>query len=140
MAKRILIVDDDCSFVEAVSLLLQEHGYRVLTAFGGREGHERLRDGHADLAIIDVHMPGSDGIELARAAAAGPASVPTILISGDDSCDIQERSRSAGARCFLTKPLDPDHLLKCIEEAVAGEDRYLSRISLRSMNRDNIQP
>lgn len=123
MAKNILIVDDDRSFVEAVALFLQEHGFQVLMAFGGREGLEVLREGRADLAIIDVHMPELHGLELARAASASPASVPTILISGDDSREIQERSRSAGARCFLPKPLDPDHLLKCIGEAVGGEDR-----------------
>lgn len=123
MAKNILIVDDDRSFVEAVVLFLQEHGFQVLIAFGGREGLQVLRDGHTDLAIIDVHMPALDGLELARAAAACPASVPTILISGDDSRDIQERSRNAGARCFLPKPLDPEQLLKCIGEAVGGEGR-----------------
>jgi DNA-binding response OmpR family regulator len=120
VAKNILIVDDDRSFVEAVALLLQEHGYGVLMAFGGREGLERLRDGHADLAIIDVHMPELDGLELARAATADSTFVPTILISGDDSRAIQELSRIAGARCFLPKPLDPDHLLECIGEAVAA--------------------
>ncbi len=133
MGKNILIVDDDRSFVEAVALFLQEHGFRVLLAFGGREGLEELRNGHADLAIIDVHMPALDGFELARVAASASTPVPTILISGDDSRDIQERSLFAGARCFLPKPLDPDHLLKCIRATLPSEDQE-SRPDFPSLN------
>ena len=115
----LVIVDDDRSFVEAVSLLLEDEGYRPLKALGGREGIELLQANSVDLAIIDVHMPDVSGIDVARAIRQQGREVPIILISSDDHPDVLSACESAGVKVFLPKPLDPEKLLGMIDHTLA---------------------
>ena len=116
LIKHVLIVDDDRAFVEAVALFLQDQGYSVMTAFNGREGLALLRAGHTDVAVLDVHIPDRSGLELAEEAGTRPIPVPIILISGDDSPEIQEQCELLGARFFLPKPLAPEALLTALAQ------------------------
>ncbi|HVP12651.1 MAG TPA: response regulator [Phycisphaerae bacterium] len=114
----IVIVDDDRSFVEAVAIFLEDHGYHVLQAFNGHGGLALLQNGTAQLAIIDVHLPDVSGFELARTVRERPRPIPTILISSDDSPETVARCLAAGARTFLGKPLDPQALLDAMAAAL----------------------
>jgi DNA-binding response OmpR family regulator len=115
----VLIVDDDRSFVDALSMLLEECGYRPIRAYSGREGRDHLRTAEADLAIIDVHMPDLDGTELLCLARRLTRPVPVIMISSDDGQETARRCRSIGAAGFLAKPVAPDELLNLIPVQIA---------------------
>ena len=114
----VIIVDDDRSFVEAVALFLRKHGYHTRKGFSGREGLNLLRQGDADAAVIDVHMPDISGIELANEARTHKRAPAVILISGDDSPETAERCRKTGATRFMAKPLAPRELLQVIGQSV----------------------
>ena len=116
LMKHVLIVDDDRAFVEAVALFLQDQGYSVTMAFNGREGLATLRAGHTDVAVLDVYIPDRSGLELAEEAGTRPIPVPIIMISGDDSPEIQEQCELLGARFFLPKPLAPEALLTALAQ------------------------
>jgi DNA-binding response OmpR family regulator len=119
MAERtVLVADDDRSFVEAVALFLEKHGYRMRKAFGGQAALERLNTDHIDVAIIDVHMPDKAGLEIADEIVARPSAPAVILISGDDSPETAEKCRATGAADFMVKPLAPRELLAVIRRSV----------------------
>lgn len=116
----VLIVDDDRSFVDALSVFLDENGYRAIPAYSGQDGRERLRAGEADLAIIDVHMPDVEGTELLAMARGLAKPIPVIMISSDDSEENARRCEIAGAARFMAKPLAPDDLLDSIPQTISG--------------------
>lgn len=115
---RVMIVDDDHAFVEAVALYLEDHGHRAIKAFNGRQGLDLLCSCDIDVAIIDVHMPDLDGFTLVREARTRIRPIPAIVISADDSPQVKERSFVLGARLFLPKPVAPDELLGAISNSV----------------------
>lgn len=112
--ETLLIVDDDRSLVEAVSLFLEGHGYRTVPAFSGEEGLARARRNGVALAIIDLHLPDISGIDVARTLHQEGTDIAFILISGDDRPEIRRECLAAGARSFLSKPLVPDELLHAV--------------------------
>jgi len=114
----VLIVDDDRSFVEALATFLEDNGYRPLRAVNGCDGREVLRQGEADLAIVDVHMPDLDGVDLLVEASCLARPVPVIMISSDDGKETVNRCHGAGAVMFMAKPITPDELLEAIPRAI----------------------
>jgi len=116
----LVIVDDDRSFVEAVTIFLTDHGYDVIEAFNGADGLERLRDHQADLAIVDVHLPDLGGIDLAAQAIGAGLVRAVIVISSDDHSEVAARAMAAGASTFLAKPLAPTELLETIAKALSN--------------------
>jgi len=116
----VMILDDDRSFVEAVTLFLEHHGYRTIATYRGEEALERIREGGIDLAIVDVNLPGISGLEVLQRMRADGREIPVILISSDHDPAIRERSRAAGAWKFLAKPLAPDDLLGSVARVLGN--------------------
>lgn len=114
----VLIVDDDCSFVEALATFLEDNGYRPLRAVKGSDGRRLIRQSEVDLAIIDVHMPDLDGVDLLMEARRLATPVPVIMISSDDGSETVDRCRGSGAALFMAKPIAPDALLEAIRRAI----------------------
>ena len=110
MAKpRILLVDDDPSLLQVVSLGLGLQGYDVVTASDGSEALRMLQAGEMpQLIISDVMMPEMDGIELCRNVRAIPhlAQVPVFIFTALNAQDDIDRIRAAGATKMITKPFD----------------------------------
>jgi len=110
----VVIVDDDRSFVNAVSIFLERRGYHTIGAVNGHEGLAVLGRDHIDLGIIDVHLPDISGIEVARAIRRINATLPMIMISSDDQPDVCRQCKEAGAGVFLPKPIVPEELMDAI--------------------------
>jgi len=119
MAKpTIIVVDDDHAFVDALALYLDKHGYRTRTGFNGRDGRELLADEDAAVAVVDVHLPDANGIDLVEGLHHRAGCPAVILISADDSAETAERCKTCGATCFLVKPVAPRELLEIIHASV----------------------
>jgi len=78
--KKVLVVDDDVKTVELVKLYLNRDGYRVLTAYDGTEALRLAREGHPDLIVLDLMLPGIDGLEICRTLR-GESDVPIIMLT-----------------------------------------------------------
>jgi CheY-like chemotaxis protein len=112
--KRVLIVDDDIRNVFALASALEVRGMKVLFAENGREGIERLREHpNVDLVLLDVMMPEMDGYETARAIRSMPRfeRLPIISLTAKAMKGDRDKSISAGASDYVTKPVDMDQLL-----------------------------
>jgi two-component system response regulator MprA len=106
----ILVVDDDDRLVSSVRRVLVYEGYRVLTATSGPEGLQLARDESPDLIILDVMLPGLDGLEIARRVQAG-GGVPVLMLSARDRTEDKVAGLEAGADDYLVKPFAVEELL-----------------------------
>lgn len=120
MDKQILVVDDSDEIRECYRMVLEDAGYRVVTAASGEEGFERVRERRPDLVLLDMVMPGMDGLEmlLKLHSDLAPPVPPTILVSGFDLSE--EEARRSGALGFVRKPVDGPHLLAMVQQALSG--------------------
>ncbi|HEX6942407.1 MAG TPA: sigma-54 dependent transcriptional regulator [Gemmatimonadaceae bacterium] len=107
---RILIVDDDATFRLTTGALLQADGHEVDSAADGQQAVERLRDRQFDLLLVDLRMPGIDGLGLVEALRLWGHGVPILMISGFGTVDSAVRALHLGADDFLLKPVEPDVL------------------------------
>jgi CheY-like chemotaxis protein len=99
----VLVVDDDDRLVSSVRRVLAYEGYRVLTARSGPEGLQLARDESPDLIILDVMLPGLDGLEIARRVTAA-GGVPVLMLSARDQIEDKVAGLEAGADDYLVKP------------------------------------
>ena len=106
MSRRILVVDDDPRLLHVVAMYLSIEGYEVDTASNGDEGLRLLEQRRPDLVILDVMMPGIDGLEACRRIKSNPETraIPVVLFTALSRTDDVENGRAAGANRFINKP------------------------------------
>jgi len=116
----ILVADDHPSVREGMAEILEREGYRVFLAEGGVVALEIATREGVDCSILDVHMPDLSGIDVVRRLPLSPRAIPSILVSGEPSPDVEREALSAGAYTFLRKPVSPETLRACVARALAG--------------------
>jgi DNA-binding NtrC family response regulator len=110
MTARILVVDDDRAFRLSTAALLEADGYAVESVADAPAAAAALKAGRFDLMLLDLRMPGTDGITLVEALRVWGEGVAVLMISGYGTVDAAVRALHAGADDFLTKPVEPDVL------------------------------
>jgi len=115
----ILVVDDDAAMREWVKEDLEDEGFTVETAAGGRAGVERVKEGGIDLVVTDVKMPDLDGLDLLREVREVVPCPFVIVVTGFGSIDTAIRAVKLGAYDYITKPFKIDQLLLSIDKALA---------------------
>ncbi|MEO3975478.1 HAMP domain-containing protein [Streptomyces sp. CAU 1734] len=117
--EKVLIVDDDIRNVFALTSVLEQHGLSVLYAENGREGIEVLEQ-HDDVTVVlmDIMMPEMDGYATTSAIRRMPqfAGLPIIALTAKAMKGDREKAIESGASDYVTKPVDPDHLLSVMEQ------------------------
>ena len=135
---RILVVDDEPGVRAALQEILHPK-YQVMMAESGSDALQLLSTSPADLVLLDLKMPGMDGIDLLRAIKEVDASVEAIMITAYASLDTIRGAMAHGASGYLTKPFREDeverlHLLQvCDEDRASREVQPLARVGLRQM-------
>ncbi len=116
----ILCVDDEPDVLKYLKLTFEDAGYNVLLAGDHDSAIAQAQRGRPDLICLDIRMPGKDGYEVLKSLRKEPdfATVPVIVVSalGDEAHSLQ-----CGARCYLTKPVDSDHLIEQVQSVLANE-------------------
>jgi signal transduction histidine kinase/CheY-like chemotaxis protein/HAMP domain-containing protein len=116
--KHVLVIDDDARNVFAITSSLELHGIEVTHASDGRQGIEvLLANPETDLILTDIMMPGMDGYATMTAIRQMPAfqSLPIIAVTARAMPSDREKSLAAGANDYVTKPVDTDELMACME-------------------------
>lgn len=113
----ILVVEDSPSELELISHFLNESGYKVIKATGGREALEKLELEKPDAIITDVVMPGMSGFELCRSLKKNPATqkVPIVICSSKNQEIDRLWAMRQGADAYVTKPYTREELLRAIK-------------------------
>jgi two-component system KDP operon response regulator KdpE len=107
---RVLIIDDDISLLRAVGISLRARGYEVIVARGGEEGLSLAAHKRPDVILLDLGLPGIDGIEVVRGLR-GWSTVPIIVLSARHQSVSKVEALDAGADDYVTKPFGMDELL-----------------------------
>jgi len=125
----ILLVDDEVPFVEAMMRRLKKRNLNVQAAFSGDEALSLLdRDGSIDVVVLDVKMPGMDGIETLREIKKKFPLVEVIMLTGHATVETAIEGMKLGAFDYLMKPCDMDELLGKVAEAKAKKNKHEQKI------------
>ena len=131
MTETILIVDDEQAIRESLQGLLEDEGYSVITAASGEEAIARYRKQHANCVLLDIWMPGIDGLETMNRLQQMDRNIPIILMSGHATIDTAVRATKQGAFDFVEKPLSSDKLLILIRNALEKQKLFMENASLK---------
>lgn len=110
MEANVLVVDDDIIVQETLRRFLEEKGYEVHTAANGEEALDALERLAPDVMLLDIRMPGMDGLEVLQRVQDGDIDVGVIMISGQADEETARRTLEQGAADYITKPFDLDYL------------------------------
>ena len=114
----IFVVDDDISVRESLELLIQNEGWRVKTFASAQEFLDYPRAGVSSCLVLDVSLPGLDGLELQKRVAVDRTDIPIIFITGYGDVPKTVQAMKGGAVEFLTKPFNDEVLLTAIRQAL----------------------
>jgi two-component system alkaline phosphatase synthesis response regulator PhoP len=119
-AKTILVVDDEIEIVNMLSLNLEMHGYKVLSAYNGEDALKIASSSEIDLILLDVMMPGISGIEVCKRLKGDilTRAIPVIMVSAKDQISDKIEGLSSGAEDYLTKPFNLQELLLRIKSNI----------------------
>lgn len=110
-AKRILLVEDEKHIAEGITLNLESEGYEMVWASDGHMAMEYYSAGRFDLVILDIMLPGIDGIEVCRRIRAKLGTEPILFLTARDSLDDKKTGLAIGADDYITKPFDLEELI-----------------------------
>lgn len=138
-----LIVDDEVSICTTLSGVLEDEGWRTISAHSGREGITKLALDAPDIVLLDVWMPGMDGIETLQKMKEFNDEVPIVIMSGHATIETAVKATKFGAFDFLEKPLSLEKLLPMMAHAkeirairtqrVDGKDASITLIGTSSV-------
>ena len=130
---RILVVDDEAPVREVLTEYFSTEGYAVEAAGTGVEALSAVRGGRADLVLLDVRMPGLDGVQVLRKIRELGTGVPVIMVTANEDVVLAKETLKLGAFDYVAKPFDFDYL----DRAVAAG---LARISDQAGQREKDDP
>ena len=119
---KVLIVDDSKAYRFRLRKLVREWGHEALTAKNGEQALELARSEQPEIILMDIVMPGMNGYQAKRTLARDAATrdIPVIFVSTRDEETDRIWGMRQGAADYVTKPVDPEHLLSAITNAVAA--------------------
>ena len=121
--EKVLLVDDEEDFVEALSMRLESRGMKVEVANTGPEAIEKASKQQFDAIVLDLAMPGMDGIETLTRLKESHADVQVLLLTGRATLQKGVEAMKLGAMDFLEKPVEIDLLLEKIRQAKTEADK-----------------
>ena len=115
---RILIVDDELVVRDSLSKWFASEGYQARPAGGAREALEAIQGLEFDIALLDIKMPGMDGMELQKRLRDADPDLTVIIMTGYASVETAVQALKHGAYDYITKPVDPDELSHLVAKAL----------------------
>ncbi len=114
---KLLFIDDEQTFLKYIAKRLILEGFSVKTTFSGEEGVDAASKEYFDVAVVDLQMPGIDGIEVQKRLKDIQPDLPCIVLTGHGSVENALESGKYNAYKFLSKPVDMDTLIETIKAA-----------------------
>ncbi len=120
--KKILVVDDQLDIVNLIRISLEMMDFEVLQALNGEAALKMIRANQPDLVLLDIMMPGMDGLTVCRSVRKDPKTmdIPIIMLTAKGASIDQEEARLAGSNGYIIKPFDPFELGKQVEAVFEG--------------------
>lgn len=125
---KVLLVDDEEMFVEMLAERLEARGLEVVKSFNGDQALERIRERDFDVVILDVLMPGKDGVDVLREIKQLRPLTEVIMLTGHATVDTAIRGMKLGAYDYLLKPTETKDLMEKIQGAYKRKNEQEERI------------
>src|SRR5271170_7011051 len=129
--QRILIIDDEAAIRESLETLLSIEGYMVEMAVNGEEGLDRIEQNSYDLVLLDLALPGKNGLEILHLIRERQPALPVIMITAYGKVDNVVDAIRIGAQNFVQKPWDNEKLLADIRSAIGRYHAEEENIQLK---------
>jgi DNA-binding NtrC family response regulator len=123
--KKILIVDDDKDLRFNLSCILKKEGYEVISASDGKQTLKAIDKSAPDLVLLDIKLPGMDGVELLQEIKRKESNLPIIMLTANSDVKSAVKAMKLGAYDYITKPFDDEELILIIKKAL--HTQYLCR-------------
>ena len=127
----ILIVDDEFSVRDSLEHWFQKDGYRAGTAKDAQKALSRLQEGGWDVVLLDIKMPGMDGLELQRRIHALDPEIVVVMITAYAAVETAVEALKQGAYDYVSKPIDPDELSHLVRKAIEQRRLRAENLQLR---------
>src|SRR5687767_4896059 len=114
-APRVLVADDDPAVARSLQRVLGAAGFEVILVADGNAAVEELKTRGFEVVLTDIHMPGTNGVDLLRLVRAYDLDVPVILMTGEPEVDTAVEAIELGALGYLRKPLDPERVVAKVQ-------------------------
>jgi len=121
---KILVVDDESIVLDSCKRVLEADGFDAYLVPSADKALKAMEYGDFALLLIDVKMPGHDGIYLMRKVKEKWPDIPTIVMSGYHTIETIEEAIETGADAFIPKPFTPDELLEKVREVIKKEESH----------------
>ena len=125
---RILIVEDNRRLAESLGDILKSARFESDISYDGREGYERLMSGLYDGVLLDVMLPGMDGITLLKEARKRGCSTPVLMLTARSETEDRVEGLESGADYYLTKPFDTEELLAALKAILRRGGELLPQV------------
>jgi two-component system nitrogen regulation response regulator NtrX len=140
-AQHVLVVDDEPDIRELVQEILEDEGYEVSVAEDASSARERRRSRRPDLILLDIWMPGEDGISLLKEwQDSGGMPSPVIIMSGHGTVETAVEATRLGAYDFIEKPLTTAKLLLTVRRALEADQLQKENVGLKQLTSQAIEP
>ena len=119
---KVLVVEDNPNNMKLITLVLKKHGYETIEAVSGEDGVEKAATENPDMILMDVLLPGIDGLETTRQIRKieSMKDVPIIAITSYAMAGDRDKVMEAGCNGYFEKPIDPLTIIEKIEKIVKG--------------------
>ncbi len=119
-AKTILVVEDDQELIDGLRIVLEKHGYRVITARDGQQGKQQVYHQRPDLMILDMMMPRMGGYPVLEHFKGKPDAPPIIMITANEGSRHKAYAEYLGVVDYIRKPFAMERLLESVERGLAA--------------------
>ena len=133
LAAKVLLVDDEEEFIDLMSQRLETRGLKVVAVSSGEEAVSTVADHNFDVAVVDLAMPGIDGIETLKQIKSERPDISVIMLTGQATVKSGIEAMKHGAMDFLEKPVDLNVLMEKIWQAKRERMRVLEQKSAEEM-------
>lgn len=120
--RTVIIVDDDRDLADTLADILTFRGWEASALYSGEDAVERVRRIRPDAVVMDIRMPGVDGVEALRRIRSHDPRVPVLLMTGYADRDMIAMARREGAVRIFDKPVHPDDLVRALLDALDRQD------------------
>jgi two-component system nitrogen regulation response regulator NtrX len=118
MARTVLVVDDEETIIQSLNGILTDEGFEVISANSGTDALVKIEEIMPELVLLDIWMPGIDGIETLVKIKKSNPNLPVVMMSGHGTIETAVRATKLGAYDFIEKPLSLEKVLLCISNAL----------------------
>ena len=133
---KILIIEDEKLVAQSIQTILESKGFQVEVAYDGETGAEYAELNIYDLLILDVMMPGLNGLQVARQVRANRCAVPILMLTAKSDLEDRIAGLNAGADYYLTKPFDMRELLACINALLRRQGGQVNELTCGNTSLD----